>query len=768
MSPVHPSHGKMRSTYMPPRTTDSDSITHSPPARAARVLDWIRHLSFRVRLLGMVWLLFAALVAMHIHGSSIALSSKMWAPQSSDTHYLAQPILKMLQGPSPFMRELLMAKSQAIRSDEWAISTLWSLSQFTHRPPFPVHNTNIGNGQNMLLISWVPVMHVASFVRPVTWGYLLFGSQAGLAWFWWFAPFFCFTMLYLALEIVFPKQRFFPLFGAFWFCASAYTICWSHNPAYTVGFAAMLAVGVHRLMAARSLGKAVLAALIIGYAAAGFVMQLYPPWMVPLAYAFLAILVGVFLRDRTWKGISYRQLGLSAGLAVSVAAGLIGVYLFAVWPELQDLANSAYPGQRRLNGGDYTLAQLFGDIYNFRTTRTAPLSSAVFNASESSGFIQFLPTVLFGVLLCKRVRQRLDPVAWAILGLGIAQVLYCRFHFPQCLADLLFWSHTQGYRSQIAIGLLSIVLSLYLLRPDADEKRLTLREWLAEAWVALSGLRKKLARQASADPTLRPNAALMWHMLRYAIAVLVAALATGVFYLWIGASLQHIRNVFPKTVLWGGGRIPLAMQLVTILLSLQALLLLLGRRRIFAGILVAELLITAGNFNPLSRGFPPVEESQLYKAVQNVVEDDRAASLDSLWLASGGPPEPLIGTILTVMGARSLTGVHFHPQLSLWRALDPAGTYEPVYNRYGEIAYFQLPLNDPQIKFTNPNHGSFNLHASPIHPLLRQLGVRYALTYAKDGQLTQTLFTRLYAGTEKPFRIWRLPYDGVLNEEPSP
>jgi hypothetical protein len=722
----------------------------------------------------MVWLLFAALVAMHIHGSSIALSSKMWAPQTADTHYLARPILKTLQAPSPSMRELLMAKSQAIRSDEWAISTLWSLSQFTHKPPFPVHNRNIGNGQNMLLISWVPVLHPASFVRPVTWGYLLFGSQAGLAWFWWFSPFFCFTMLYLALEIVFPKQRFFPLFGAFWFCASAYTICWSHNPAYTVGFAAMLAVGVHRLVAARSLGKSVLAALIIGYAAAGFVMQLYPPWMVPLAYAFLAILVGVFLRDRTWKGISVRQLGLSTGLAVSLAVGLIGVYLSAVWPELHDLANSAYPGQRRLNGGDYTLAQLFGAIYNFRTTRTAPLSSAVFNASESSGFIQFLPTVLFGVLLSKRVRRRLDPVAWIILGLSISQVLYCRFHFPQWLADLLFWSHTQGYRSQIAIGLLSIVLSLYLLRPDTDEKRLTLREWLAETRVALGKLAKKPSHQASATPTegapaaAQPNAELMWHMLRYGMAVLVAALATGAFYLWIGASLQSIRNVFPKTVLLGGGRIPLAMQLVTILLALQAVLLLLGKRRIFAVILVAELLITAGNFNPLSRGFPPVEYSQLYRAVQQVVEDDRAATLDSFWLASGGPPEPLIGTVLTVMGARSLTGVHFHPQLSLWRTLDPVGTYESVYNRYGEIAYFQLPLKDMKIKFTNPNHGSFNLHASPIHPSLRQLGVRYAVTYAKDGQLNQTQFTRLYAGTDRPFRIWRLPYDGVLNEELSP
>ena len=186
----------------------------APPSGVARFLARVPHLSFRVRLLASVWLLFAALVAMHIHGSSIALSAKLWAPQEADEHYLAQPILKALRGRAPWLRDLLMVKPQAIRSDEWAISTMWSLAQFTHNPPLPVRNTNIGDGQNMLLISWVPVLHFSALVRPVTWGYLWFGPQAGLAWLWWFSPFFCFTMLYLALEIVFPKRRFLPLMGA--------------------------------------------------------------------------------------------------------------------------------------------------------------------------------------------------------------------------------------------------------------------------------------------------------------------------------------------------------------------------------------------------------------------------------------------------------------------------------------------------------------------------------------------------------------------------
>ena len=209
----------------------------------------------------------------------------------------------------------------------------------------------------------------------------------------------------------------------------------------------------------------------------------------------------------------------------------------------------------------------------------------------------------------------------------------------------------------------------------------------------------------------------------------------------------------------GGGRIPLAVQLVTLLLVLQSALLVWGRRRIFTWLIVAELLVTAGSFNPLSVGFSPPNRSPLHKAINELVADDRAAGLESFWLASGGPPEPLLGTLLSVMGARSLTGVHFHPQLSLWRKLDPFGAYENAYNRYGEIAFFQRPLDDPQIKFSNPHPGSFNLHASVIHPKLRALGVRYVVTYARNGHLSTQRFTRLYRGTDLPFHIWRLPYD---------
>ena len=80
------------------------------------------------------------------------------------------------------------------------------LSQLSQQPRFPVINPSFGNGQNMLIERHTPVWHVATLARPATWGYFLLGAQRGLAWYWWFQPLACFTVLFLLLEIVFNND----------------------------------------------------------------------------------------------------------------------------------------------------------------------------------------------------------------------------------------------------------------------------------------------------------------------------------------------------------------------------------------------------------------------------------------------------------------------------------------------------------------------------------------------------------------------------------
>jgi hypothetical protein len=679
--------------------------------RAGRLLS---RLPFRWRLLGLVWLCFAFLVATRIHGSSIALSARLWAPKDWNQHFLAQPILDALGSKAGPYRSILMAEPREIRSDEFAIETLWAMAQFTHEPRFPVRNGNIGNGQNMLLVSWVPVAHPVSIVRPVTWGYLLFGPSAGLAWYWWFSPFFCFSTVFLALRIILRGHDFLSAFGALWFGSSAYLVCWSHFPAYTVGFAAMGMVAVHHLITTRTLRGALLAGLAAGYATAGFLLQMYPPWMVPLAYTFAAALVGLFVRDRLWKQIVPRNLAYGSGLAVVLAGVIVVAFFLAVQPELQALTNSAYPGQRRLNGGDLSLARLFGGLYNWHTIRL-PMGENM-NPSEWAGFILFLPTILFAVVLCRRVRRRLDAVGWAMLALGVAQVLYGELHIPQWLADVTLWSRVQAFRGQLTLGFVSIVLTLMMLVPEMRPKRIERRE-------------------------------------RIEIAVVV--LGTAGFFLWVGVSLQSWEKIFGQA-----GFFSLPALLAPAGATLGALLLLLGRARAFAGLLIPGLLAIAGNFNPLSVSFSSIEDSDLRQAVKAVVDRDRREDRNSIWLASGSLQEPLLGTLVTAMGGRSLTGVFFHPQLSLWHQLDPEGRFQSVYNRYAEIFYLQLPLGYPSAAFLlsrGYTQGSFAVAVAPDNPLLLKMGVRHALTFERDVYTEAPLCELVQESADKRFRIWNLP-----------
>lgn len=693
------------------------NLPGAPPLFRTRAGRWLSCLPLRWRLIGSVWLCFAFLVATRIHGSSIALSAKLWAPKDWNRHFLAQPILDALGSKADPYRSFLMAEPREIRSDEFAIGTLWAMAQFTHEPRFPVRNGNIGNGQNMLLVSWVPVAHPVSIVRPVTWGYLLFGPAAGLAWYWWFSPFLCFSTVFLALRIILRGHDLLSAFGALWFSSSAYLVCWSHFPAYTVGFAAMGMVAVHHLITTRTLRGALLAGLTTGYAAAGFLLQMYPPWMLPLTYTFAAVLVGLLVRDRLWKQIIPRNLLCGLGLATVLTAAVGAVFFFAVRPELQALAHSVYPGQRRVNGGDLSLAQLFGGLYNWHSIR--PLIAENMNPSEWAGFVMFFPTVLLAVVLCRRVRSRLDGVAWAILGLGLAQVLYGEFHIPQWLADVTLWSRVPAFRSQLTLGFISIVLTLIMLAPEMRPGRLDRREWLEIALVVLG--------------------------------------TTG-FFVWVGVSLQQRAKIFGQA-----GFLSLPALLAPAGAALGAFLLLLGRARIFAGLLIPCLLIIAGNFNPLSVSFASIEDSDLRQAVKAVVERDRREGRNSIWLASGSLQEPMLGTLVTAMGARSLTGVFLHPQLSLWHQLDPQGRFEAVYNRYAEITYFQLPLGNPVIAFVLNNQGSFGVLVPPDNPILSEMGVRHALTYQRDLYTKEPPFELLQESADRRFRIWNLPADTPSN-----
>src|SRR5262245_8635643 len=369
------------------------------------VLDYARSLRTRTKCLLGLWLVFILLVAFGVHGSSTGVTAKWWSPEKEYSGYLFNPSRKPGSAESDLQNTVLMANARQIRWDELMVATPLALSQLSHHPRFPVINTNIGNGQNVLISPHVPVWHISSLARPAPWGYFFLGAQRGLAWYWWFQVFACFTVLYLLLEIVLKIHNGLAAFGAFWYCASAYVVCWSLWPAHITFFPVLACVAAYHLVSSPRRSIQVLCAILLGIGLAGFVMFLYPPWQVPLGYLIVIVFAALFFRDRlfiTARQMLRQRLILGAG-ALLLAAGIIAAFLITCWSDLKVMAHTEYPGLRVSTGGDYSLAKIFKGFYNISTIYSA--QSALVNESESASFYDLFPAILVALCLSSLWRK---------------------------------------------------------------------------------------------------------------------------------------------------------------------------------------------------------------------------------------------------------------------------------------------------------------------------------------------------------------------------
>ncbi|HKP13730.1 MAG TPA: hypothetical protein VJZ91_16535, partial [Blastocatellia bacterium] len=406
--------------------------------------DFIRRMSPRARLLSAVWLLFALLVVCGIHGSSTGITAGWWMPEKPYAGYLINPPESPVGEPSPVnegLHTLFMANARYARWDEFTIATPWALSQFAHRPRFPVINTSFGYGQNMLVSPHNPVWHIVTLARPATWGYFLLGRQRGLAWYWWFQPFACFTALFLVLEILLRGEHRLAAFGAFWFCASAFVVCWSQWPAQVTFFIALGCLCAYHVFASDSRRVRLLCAMLLGLSVPGLLMFLYPAFQVSLCYLFLFVFAGLFARDKLYRSFrsDWQHRGLCLVIAAVIAGGLAASFLIACRPDLKVMSHTVYPGRRISVGGDYSLSMLFKGMYNMMTIYFTP--SVLRNPSEAASFYYFFPAAFLAVACSRRLQKQMGWPGILLMLFLVLMLLYLFVGIPERLARLTLMSY---------------------------------------------------------------------------------------------------------------------------------------------------------------------------------------------------------------------------------------------------------------------------------------------------------------------------------------
>jgi hypothetical protein len=678
---------------------------------AASLGHLLRVMSQRTKFLIGLWLFFFLLVGLGIHGSSLPVTAPMWSPEAPYHGYVSDILLTAIGRAPGESSRLLMSYPRYVRSDEWVASTPLALSQFAHDPPFPVVNTNIGTGQNMLVWMWVnmPVLHVLAAARPSTWGYFLFGPQRGLAWAWWFQAFPCFTVLTLLMEVILKGHWKLAAFGAFWFCGSAYVVTFSLWPSYVVLFPALACLCACKILTSKSAYLQLVCGILLGLAIPGYLMIVYPPVMVTTGYLFLLVFAGLFIRDKLYRELWPIRKGRAVALLVAlVLAGALSVeWVRLCGPAMKIMSATLYPGQRpAFLGGNYPIWLFFKGFYSLPIINSiTPNPAALANRTEASSFYLLFPAVLLAIALSGRLRRSLGAMEFLLASFLLAMAFFGMVGIPAAVAKLTLMSYVNPPRAETAVGLASILLCIYVH---------------AKAKHGFNG-------GGRWDRTIAPL-----------IASGVVALLFGI----CGVVMMHNADGFP------GGPV---VALVALAAGAVSYFMLAGHTRIFCGALGLCVVATAGFFNPLSTNLDYIYKSELAREITRLNKQSERP----LWLCYGDSDYP--GMLVTLLGGRTLSGVHWPPQLEVWHALDPARAYEGAYNRYAHV-FMEYGEDAQKTTFASPDHETLIVTISPDNPVLKSMGARYVLAM-RDAQaaVDRSKFPLVYESTTGHFSIFQLP-----------
>ena len=630
---------------------------------------------------------FALLVGLRLHGFSISIW-RQWTDLSAP-------------------KELLLGRPQAIRIDDYAVILPLVLAQERHDPPFPVVNTLIGQGQNMLVPFSVPVWHPITLFRPDTFGFFL-GPDVGMAWRWWSRAFGLFGAAWLLLLVVTRGDRALSAAGALLLVESPFFQFWGLRSAPVALHACLLVVAALVVAFARRPRWILLAGLVLGYSAVAFFLALYPPYQVPLAYLGLLVFGGLVFAHRGALDLR-AHAGWRAGallLAAGIAAAGVALLFHGAGDAIARMSETVYPGHRVSLGGNRSVPDLLAATAGvpFLTDRYGHLV----NACEAAGFWLLSPVLVAASLgRSLAARRRPDPVALALFAGWAALVLHATTTMPVWLAQASLWSRVPGHRSVIALGLAEVLLLARLLS-HSEPLRGPARAGLAVLWgaaVLVCGAR--LSQQLPALP--------LGGVLGFAAASAVLA--------WLALAP-------PRP--W------LAM----------------------AAVAAASCTVSAW-FNPLVRGgSEALQGNELARAVAAV---DAAYEGKSVWVAFGNLG---LGNLFRAVGVHSINGVHPVPQLELWKAVDPDASGVDAYNRYAHVLFTASASERPTFDSTSPD--AFRVSVDPSSPALAKLGVTHIVVGSLAARRRAELGGAVWVGSAGPYQLMREPWAPAGAGEPAP
>ena len=630
-------------------------------------------------------LLFLLCVCLRLHGSSIGMYDEMYPTQITAEE------------------TTLFGKPRWIRSDEFGVSTLKYFSQSANGYRLYSEQMSL-SPTNMVLDYYSPVWDWTVLGKPLAWGFLLFGSEIGLSWYW------CGEIMLLfmtALEmclILTGRKRLISLLGAFMIALSPAIQWWvmPHMPPVILYAMALFCLGYWFFTARTPLARWAASGLSV-IAVTGFALTIFPSFQVPCGYAVLILLAACLSRDREKITFTRREWFLIA-LPAAIVLFILGRFVLLSRDDLGLMLHTVYPGRRMHLGGDIQIAGLFTDFTSF----FLPYQDVAFsNNCEVATYLHFAP--LFLVLtpyLLPALKKKGDSgwiVGAAFFGILLVQCAYMLMGFPQWLAEVTLLRYCNRMHEVYGwIAALFTVWGLGVLASHPDLFSRRIRRFLPLMFGAVWLLTLDGSRRAY-------FAQFIWRNLSLGTVLIVLTLAAMVCILY-AALFRH--------------------------------------QRFLSTAMILVMLFCGATVNPLERGIGAVTNHPVSAVVSGIA----AREPESRWLCLDS--DFVRPNYLLANGARTLDATNMYPDPEKWAILDPAGQYEELTNRYAnQCAELTEEANSVELIYAD----YIKLRLNPA--ALKDLGIRYLFTPVDHTELLEQYgIACTYLDGQDGYGIYRLDY----------
>lgn len=519
------------------------------------------------------------------------------------------------------------------RSDEWGTLTpLCFRQQYNTLGAYNRYSQTLGSilTDNMLVYGQ-PSWDILTLFRPFYWGYLFFGSERGLSWFWcsrlivlflsWFELGMLITDGQKKLSVMLSICVSFAPFLQWWFAINGLVEMLIYGACFVLGSNYLVSHTFNPRKIAVAVGMAV--------CAVGYVLTFYPTWMVPVAWGFVPLFLWVVIWKFDRKVL--RRVDVVPWLLIFVitAAGLT-VLAVTSWDVIKAELNSVYPGNAPSASGGTGLWWMMK--YPISLVSRFSMNELIV---ENSSIICFAPAGFILALWVIIKEKKKDPLLILLLVMNLFLAWYYCVGIPKWLAKMLLLSFVNSNRGPQVLGFLR--LTLFVRAVALKEK--APKRWLAALAAVISSAVPM--RLALGFTKYEPGGLRYEYFDTAEKIVVVWAILAVVFYLLYRAR----KSKYTMAVLG-----------------------------VCTVVLASSIWI-----NPVAKGVPEITKSETMQQIRDLVKEDPQA----IWLVVDMAYPAT--NIPAMAGADCLNTTQTYPQKTRWEMLDPEGEYEDIYNRYCHI-----------------------------------------------------------------------------------